>query len=105
MKKFGDVLLCCILTLVIVALVIGLFIGIASLIAMWLCNIKPDTTYSWYSGIWHGIFFLPNLVRSWFGNALYKAEYYTTAYNVWWWITIVLQGFYILGKGASLRGN
>lgn len=30
--------------------------------------------------------FVPNLIRSWFGDTLYKANHYTAAYNVWWWI-------------------
>lgn len=68
-------------------IVIPWFIG--CLVAEFICNINPAETYSWYSGIWHGIFFAPNLVRSWFENSLYKAKYYTTAYNVWWWITII----------------
>lgn len=51
----------------------------------------------WYTpGIWHGLFFIPNLVKSWFGDTLFKAESYTLAYNVWWWIVVVLQGVLIL---------
>lgn len=61
-----------------------------------LCDIDPNTTYTWYSGIWHGLFFVPNLIRSWFGNALFKAESYTTAYNIWWWIVVVWLGITIL---------
>lgn len=48
-----------------------------------LCDINPDKYYTWYSGIWHGFFFIPNLLRSWFGDALYKANDCSTAYNVW----------------------
>ena len=49
----------------------------------WLfCDIDSDKYYTWYSGIWHGLFFIPNLLRSWFGDALYKANNYSTAYNV-----------------------
>ena len=38
-----------------------------------LCDIVPGKEYTWYSGIWHGLFFVVNLVRSWFTDALYKA--------------------------------
>lgn len=56
----------------------------------WLfCDIEPDYTYTWYSGIWHGLFFWINLIRSWFTGALYKADSYTTAYNVFYWITTI----------------
>ena|GEM_PF-4095025 len=31
---------------------------VLSMIASYIfCNISPDTTYSWYEGIWHGLFF------------------------------------------------
>lgn len=56
----------------------------------WLfCNIDPGETYSWFSGIWHGIFFIPNLLRSIFTDALFKAQSYTDAYNVFWWISVI----------------
>jgi hypothetical protein len=32
------------------------------------------------------MFLIANCIRSWFGDALYKAENYTTAYNVFYWI-------------------
>ncbi len=55
-----------------------------------LCDIDPGESYSWYSGIWHGLFFVPNLLRSWFTDAIFKAEIYTSAYNVFYWIFAVL---------------
>ncbi len=67
-----------------------------------LCDIDPNTTYTWYSGIWHGLFFVPNLIRSWLGNALFKAESYTTAYNIWWWIVVIWQGLTILFNGIII---
>jgi hypothetical protein len=56
----------------------------------WLCDIDASKEYTWYSGIWHGSFFVINWVRSWFTDALYKAENYTTAYNVFYWIFSIL---------------
>ncbi len=64
-----------------------------------LCDIAPEQEYTWYSGIWHGLFFVVNFVRSWFTDALYKAENYTTAYNVFYWI------FSILSVLGSLFGS
>lgn len=61
-------------------------IVIMCLLCAWLCDIDPNKTYTWYSGIWHGSCFPINLVRSWFSDAIYKAEDYTTAYNVFYWI-------------------
>lgn len=70
-----------------------------------LCDIDPERTYYWYSGIWHGIFFVPNWIRSWFGDAIYKAESYTTAYNVFWWIFSAwsVLTFVIGGSGSQRR--
>ena len=68
----------------IITIVIYCFLG-------WLlCDIDPGESYSWYSGIWHGLFFVPNLLRSWFSDAIFKAEIYTSAYNVFYWIFAVL---------------
>ena len=55
-----------------------------------LCDIEPDTEYTWYSGIWHGLFFVINFIRSLFTDALYKAEEYTSAYNVFHWIFSII---------------
>ena len=66
-----------------------------------LCNIEPVEEYTWYSGIWHGLFFVVNLVRSWFTDALYKAEYYTTAYNVFYWIFSIISVIVFIIDGIS----
>jgi hypothetical protein len=66
-----------------------------------LCDIDPEKEYTWYSGIWHGLFFVANFIRSWFSDALYKAETYTTAYNIFYWIFSVFSVIGFLGGGAS----
>jgi len=68
-----------------------------------LCDISPNKEYTWYSGIWHGMFFLINFVRSWFTDALYKAEIYTAAYNVFYWIFSILSVLGVLFGGAGRR--
>ncbi len=72
-----------------------------------LCDIDPGKEYTWYSGIWHGMFFVINLVRSWFTNALYKAEIYTTAYNVFYWIFSIwsVLGFFFGGVRNTGRNT
>ena len=71
-----------------------------------LCDISPSKEYTWYSGIWHGMFFVINFVRSWFTDALYKAEIYTTAYNVFYWIFSILSVFgFIFGGTGGYRRN
>ena len=72
---------------------IVLYILVSCLVGWLLCNIDPDKTYTWYSGIWHDMFFISNFIRSWFTYALYKAESYTAAYNVFWWIFTGLSVF------------
>ena len=83
---------------------IVLYILVSCLVGWLLCNIDPDKTYTWYSGIWHGMFFIPNFIRSWFTDALYKAESYTEAYNVFWWIFTGLSVFsFFFGDDARRR--
>ncbi|MEZ3423036.1 MAG: hypothetical protein K1W39_04915 [Lachnospiraceae bacterium] len=84
---------CCLL----VVLLHAIPLLIACLVASWLCEINPETTYSWYHGIWHGIFFIPNFLKSIFTDALFKAELYSNAYNVFWWITVVSEVLGVLG--------
>lgn len=79
-----------------------IYILVSYFIGWLLCDINPDETYTWYSGIWHGMFFVPNLIRSWFSDALYKAENYTPAYNVFWWIFTIVDVFVNL-FGSSRR--
>lgn len=62
-------------------------LGIGILGASFWCNIDPTENYTWFSGWWHGVCVLPNYVLSLFtGDTLIKAENYTTAYNVFWWM-------------------
>lgn len=64
-----------------------------------LCDINPGETYNWYSGIWHGWFIVPNFIRSLFSDALYKADYYSTAYNIFYWISSIITVFsFIFGR-------
>ena len=55
-----------------------------------LCDIHPGEHYTWFSGIWHGLFACFNWVRSLFTDALVKADSGTTAYNVFFWIFAIL---------------
>ena len=87
------------ITRILITILVYCFLG-------WLlCDIDPDKEYTWYSGIWHGMFFVVNLVRSWFTDALYKAEIHTTAYNVFYWIFSILSvlGFLFGGAGSNSR--
>ena len=68
------------ITRIIITILVYSFFG-------WLlCDIEPGKEYVWYSGIWHGTFFMCNWIRSWFSDVLYKADVYTNAYNVFYWI-------------------
>lgn len=59
-------------------------------VAYFFCSIDPERTYTWYSGIWHGIFWFPNLIMSLFSNSIYaKAPHCTTAYIVFYFVTII----------------
>lgn len=61
------------------------------------CDIDPVKEYSWYSGIWHGIFSAANAVKCIFTDSLFKAEEYTTAYNVFYWIFSIISDLIVAG--------
>lgn len=82
-----------------------IFILVSMFIGWLLCDINAVKTYSWYHGIWHGMFFIPNLIRSWFGDALYKANFYTSAYNLWWWVMTIISVFGFLFGGNRRERN
>lgn len=70
---------------------------VSMIISFFFCDISPDETYTWYSGIWHGVCFIPN----WMFNGLkedilYKAVYYTNAYNFWHWTFSISSTTFVL---------
>ena len=76
---------------------IGIFL-VFCLLSPKICYINPDKTYTWYSGIWHGLFVIPHWILSWFFDDIYcKAPNSTTAYSIWWWISFIFGGLCILG--------
>ena len=77
---------------------------VAGLIGWLLCDIDVEKEYTWYSGIWQGIFFVPNFIRHLVWDTPYKAEIYTTAYNVWYWIFSISSTIgYVFGGGRPNR--
>lgn len=98
-RAFFGLLGCCwaLLGDIIITILIYCFVG-------WLfCDIDSEKTYSWYAGIWHGIFIIPNFVRSLFTDALYKAEHYTIAYNVFYWISGIMSVLTTIFGGGSRK--
>lgn len=92
-----------ILSLGTIIFYIGIFLAFC-LLSTKICYINPDKTYTWYSGIWHGIFVIPHWVVSWFSDDIYcKAPNSTTAYSIWWWISFIFIGLGMLGGGNRRR--
>ena len=61
---------------------IGIPIAIAMIVAAFFCNIHAEESYSWLSGIWHGIFVIPNYCRHLlYPEVLFKACDITTDTN------------------------
>lgn len=82
---------------------IGIFLAFC-LLSTKICYINPDKTYTWYSGIWHGIFAIPHWIISWFSDDIYcKAPNSSTGYKIWWWISLIFSGLSLLGGGRSRR--
>lgn len=66
-------------------------LGIEIVGAWLLCNIDAGDSYSWLGGIIHGLFIVPNFLRHLYNDdILYIADYHTTAYSVFYWITAVI---------------
>lgn len=100
--------ICVIIVLGILTLIFGsrllVTVLVSGLMGWLLCDIDVDKEYTWYSGIWHGIFFVPNFIRFLVWDTSYKAELYTTGYNIWYWIfSIVTTVSYIFGGGSRNR--
>lgn len=77
---------------------IGIFL-IICLLSTKICYINPEKNYSWYSGIWHGIFVIPNWIASWFIDYTYcKAPKATTAYSFWWFTSFIFLGLGVFGN-------
>ena len=70
---------------------IAVFVGLGCGVAYLICNIDVNDSYSWLSGILHGLFFIPNFIRHLFTEeTLYFAEHHTTAYTIFYWFTFFL---------------
>lgn len=78
---------------------IGAAIGfaISALITYFLFPISPDKVYGWWGGIWQGLLVVPNLIISVFKNGWHIiAPQHTTAYMVWYWISIIWVAIYCI---------
>ena len=57
--------------------------------AAYCIEINPEEVYCWYSGMGHGTYAIANWFISLFAEGrLIKASLCTTAYTVWWWISL-----------------
>ena len=75
-----------ILNFIAFVLKIAVFMVVAGL----LCNVKENELYVWYSGIWHGLFAIPNFIRGLFwDNVLSFANVHTVAYTIFYWIAFL----------------
>lgn len=82
---------------------IGIFLAFC-LLTTKICYINSDKSYTWYSGIWHGLFVIPHWIVSWFSDEVYcKAPNATTAYSIWWWVTFIFSTLSIFGGGSRNR--
>ena len=86
-----------------------IFVVAYYVVAYFFCHINPEKVYTWYSGIWHGIFWFPNLIMSLFSDSIYaKAPNCTTWYNVFYFLSIVassVTGSVIRGISEAITNN
>ena len=69
------------------------------------CDAGPQLgeEYGFFSGIWHGMFSVGSIIRSWFVDGVVtKAEYYTSGYNVMWWLGTIGTWVNIFVQGVKM---
>ncbi len=75
----------------IFGIVIYVFLG-------WIiCQIDAYESYTWYSGIWHGLFFVPNILKNLFWHTPYQAVMCTTSYVVFFRLFSIISLLSCLG--------
>ena len=55
---------------------------VAIVLAVFVCEINPEVTYTWYAGLWQGLFCIPNFILWVFRDGLFVAAHSTTGYKV-----------------------
>lgn len=66
------------------------------LAAYFFCSINPEETYTWYSGLWHGLFWIPNLMMSLFSDSIYfKAPNCTTMYTILYYMSLIISSIIV----------
>ena len=70
----------------------GLGLVAFCVVAYYYARINDTQEYSWYMGVWHAIFVVPNFLLHYLfdSDILYYANEHTTAYSVFFWIVFVV---------------
>lgn len=71
---------------------IGMIVGLATVFVLAIIfDIDSSKEYGWFLGFFHGGWAPANWIMSWFNDSiLVKAPIHTNAYNVFWWIGLVI---------------
>ena len=79
----------------VVARIIGNVVGLVVVFfVVVIFDIDPLKEYGWFGGFFHGGWAPWNWIMSWFSDSvLVKAPVHTNAYNVFWWIGVVLSAW------------
>ena len=83
---------------------IGVFIELALFFFFaWLLSIEPLKEYGWFLGGVHGVLAPFNWVISWFSDTWFvQAPFHTTAYMIFWWISMIFMTIRITLRTISL---
>lgn len=92
----------------IAAVILAVVTLIGCFISLKVCHINPSIEYEWYSGIWQGLFIVPNWVMSqvYDKSILYIAPHHTSGYTFYWWLMLVFHTFIAFcayGPGTSTK--
>jgi hypothetical protein len=79
--------------------------GLGLVMTYYLCRIDSSTTYGGWSGVWHGMNFVNNLILSLFDGRRLSAHYHTKAYPFWHGIFAFSAGAQTLWRIGRISGS
>lgn len=72
--------------------------------AYFFCSIDPNVSYPWYYGIWHGIFWFPNLIMGVFSESIYaKASDVSIGYHIAYYTSAIISSLTISVLKTSIE--
>lgn len=69
---------------------------VAMVLAVFFCEINPETTYQWYDGLWQGLFCIPNFILWIFRDGHFVALHSTVGYKICYALVALMSVFSLI---------